>query len=174
MPALSAGGCCGAGTSGPCSGGVCGRQQFRGRFVRDGSAPVPGSAFDRFQREFGLFKGQQPRHSPEQRPLGVAVESRHHHSGRHLVEVPRIRRCPASFGRIGRSHGRWCWPLPAGIEARHSNPERGLLEDFGAVPLGPSFCSAQPLLHGEFVKRRIPAHRDFERRLHVDAGVGTR
>ena len=79
-----------------------------------------------------------------------------------------------SFGRIGRSHGRWCRPLPAGIEARHSNPERGLLEDFGAVPLGPSFCSAQPLLPGEFVKRRIPAHRDFERRLHVDAGVGTR
>jgi len=174
VPTLGAGGRCGVGTIGLCSGGVCGRQQFRGRFVRDGSAPVSGSAFDRFQREFGLFKGQQPRHSPEQRPLGVAVEPGHHYSGRHVVEVPGIRRCPASTRWIGCSHGRWCRALPARIQAWHPNPECGLLEDFRAVPLGPSFCSAQPLLPGEFVKGRIPAHRNLERRLHVDARICAR
>ena len=38
-------------------GGICGRQQFRGRFVRDGSAPIPGSAFDRFKKNLGFSKG---------------------------------------------------------------------------------------------------------------------
>ena len=136
--ALGAGGCCGAGTSGLCSGGVCGRQQFRGRFVRDGSRQFPEVHLIDSNENLGFSKGNNLaiRQSKGRWVLLLNPDT--------IIQEDTLLKCLKYADARPRLGGLGV-PMVDGAgrylpESKRGIPTpNGLLEDFGAVPL-PSFC----------------------------------